>query len=118
MDARGAADAFCRRIVTAPSVEWLAWACAEGAKRRIVEARALAVRSLTNEAALVLIHVKARAISWQSLLTWMGGEILFDVRTATLYKLAVLEGGAWRIPDESPDDESDRDRIDALTRAL
>jgi len=118
MDALGAGEEFCRRIVTAPSAEWLAWARAEGAKRRIVEARVLAVRPLTNEAALIVIHVKARAISWQSLLTWMGGEILFDVRTATLYKLAILDGGVWRIPDESPGDESDRDRIDALTRTL
>jgi hypothetical protein len=118
MDAGMAADEFCRRIVTAPSAEWVAWARTEGTKRRIVAARVLATRPLTAEAALVVIHVKARAISWQSLLTWMGGEILFDVRTATLYKLAVLDGGAWRIPDESPDDESDRDRIDALTRTL
>lgn len=118
MKVRDAADDFCRRILATPSADWRAWACGEGMKRRIVQAHVLAIRPLTPEAAIVVIHVKARAISWQSLLTWMGGEILFDVRSATLYKLVILDGGVWRIPDESPGDESDRERIDALTRTL
>jgi hypothetical protein len=113
----GAVAEFCSKVVRDPDDAWRRWACGDGVRRRIVQASPLAVRRLAENAALVVVRVRAQAVAWQSIFTWMGGEVLLDVRSVTLYKFAEQAEGAWRIPDGSPSDEADRDRIDSLPRA-